>query len=112
MIAEEKFDCHYQEKGLLFLYKTEEAFSGGKHEGELMQKYCIPVSVYDKGQRHEVEPAALEDVIGGVHFTGDLHMNRFISQNAQRPSPRDGADMSMRIRLSLDLNWRREKFGL
>ncbi len=75
MIAEEKFDCHYQEKGLLFLYKTEEAFSGGKHEGEFMQKHGIPVSVYDKTKVHEIEPTALDDVIGGVHFTGDSHMN-------------------------------------
>lgn len=75
MIAEEKFDCSYQEKGLLFLYKTEEAFKGGKHEGELMQEHGIPVSVYDKIKIHEVEPAALDDVIGGVHFTGDSHLN-------------------------------------
>lgn len=75
LIAEEKFDCSYQEKGLLFLYKTESAFSGGKHEGELMQKHGIPVSVYDKNKIHEVEPAALDDVIGGVHFTGDSHLN-------------------------------------
>ncbi|MEP7137026.1 MAG: FAD-dependent oxidoreductase [Chloroflexota bacterium] len=75
MIAEEKFDCSYQEKGLLFLYKTEEAFNGGKHEGEFMQKHGIPVSVYDKTKIHEVEPAALDDVIGGVHFTGDSHLN-------------------------------------
>ena len=44
LIAEEKFDCHYQEKGVLFLYKTEEAFKGGRHEGELMQKHGIPVA--------------------------------------------------------------------
>ncbi len=75
MIAGEKFDCHYQEQGLLFLYKTEEAFSGGKHEGELMRKHGIPVSVYDRAKIHEIEPAALDDVIGGVHFTGDSHMN-------------------------------------
>ena len=75
LIAEEKFDCHYQEKGLLFLYKTEEAFKGGKHEGELMQEHGIPVDVYDKSKLHEVEPAALDDVIGGVHFTGDSHLN-------------------------------------
>ena len=75
MIAEEKFDCSYQEKGLLFLYKTEEAFNGGKHEGEFMQRHGIPVSVYDKTKIHEVEPAALDDVIGGVHFTGDAHLN-------------------------------------
>jgi len=75
LIAEEKFDCSYQEKGLLFLYKTEEAFKAGKHEGEFMQKHGIPVSVYDKSKIHEVEPAALDDVIGGVHFTGDSHLN-------------------------------------
>jgi len=75
MVAEEKFNCSYQEKGLLFLYKTAEAFNGGKHEGEFMQKHGIPVSVYDKSKLHEIEPAALDDVIGGVHFTGDSHLN-------------------------------------
>lgn len=75
LIAEEHFDCQYQEKGLLFLYKTEEAFICGKHEGELMQEHGIPVDVYDESTVHEVEPAALDDIIGGVHFTGDSHLN-------------------------------------
>ena len=75
IIAEEKFNCSYQEKGLLFLYKTEKAFHGGQHEGEFMQKHGIPVNVYDKSKVHEIEPAALDDVIGGVHFTGDAHLN-------------------------------------
>ncbi|MBK8783471.1 MAG: FAD-dependent oxidoreductase [Anaerolineales bacterium] len=75
IVAEEKFDCSYQEKGLLFLYKTEKAFHDGQHEGEFMQKHGIPVSVYDKMKIHEVEPAALDDIIGGVHFTGDAHLN-------------------------------------
>lgn len=75
IIAEEKFDCSYQEKGLLFLYKTEKAFHEGQHEGEFMQKHGIPVSMYDKTKIHEIEPAALGDIIGGVHFTGDSHLN-------------------------------------
>jgi D-amino-acid dehydrogenase len=75
IIAGEKFDCSYQEKGLLFLYKTEQAFRDGQHEGEIMRKHGIPVSVYDKAKIHEIEPAALGDVIGGVHFTGDAHLN-------------------------------------
>jgi D-amino-acid dehydrogenase len=75
MIAEQKFECAYQEKGLLHLFKTEKAFHDGQHEGELMQKHGIPVSVYDKNKIREVEPAALDDVIGGVHFTGDAHLN-------------------------------------
>jgi len=75
IVAEEKFDCSYQEKGLLFLYKTEKAFHDGQHEGEFMLKHGIPVSVYDKLKIHEVEPAALDDIIGGVHFTEDAHLN-------------------------------------
>lgn len=75
MIAEEKFDCLYQEKGLLFLYKTEKAFRDGQHEADFMQEHGIPVRVYDKMKAHEIEPAALDDVIGGVHFTGDAHLN-------------------------------------
>jgi D-amino-acid dehydrogenase len=75
MIAEEKFDCQYQEKGLLFLYKTEDAFKGGKHEAELMQKHGIPVDVLDKAALHDREPAARDEVLGGVHFTGDSHLN-------------------------------------
>ena len=75
IIAEEKFDCSYQEKGLLFLYKTEKAFHDGCHEGEFMQKHGIPVTMYDKLKIHEVEPAALDNIIGGVHFTGDSHLN-------------------------------------
>jgi D-amino-acid dehydrogenase len=75
LIAEEKFDCHYQEKGLLFLYKTEDAFKGGQHEAELMQKHGIPVDVLDKAALHECEPAARDEVLGGVHFTGDANLN-------------------------------------
>ena len=88
LISEEKLDCHYQEQGLLFLYKTADAFKGGKHEGELMQAHGIPVDVYDQSQVHEVEPAALDDVIGGVHFTGDSHLNpalflKFLSERVR-----------------------------
>ncbi|HND48479.1 MAG TPA: FAD-dependent oxidoreductase, partial [Anaerolineales bacterium] len=54
IIAEEKFDCAYQEMGLLHLFKTEKAFHEGQHEGEFMQKHGIPVSVYDKNKIHEV----------------------------------------------------------
>lgn len=75
MIAEEKIECHYQEKGFLNLYKNEKGFHAGQHEAEFMQKHGIPVSVYDKSKVHEVEPAALDDVIGGIHFTGDAHLN-------------------------------------
>jgi D-amino-acid dehydrogenase len=75
MIAEEKFDCHYQRTGFLNLYKNQKAFDAGCHEAEFLQQHGIPVSIYDKSKIQEIEPAAREDVIGGVHFTGDAHLN-------------------------------------
>lgn len=94
IIAEEKFDCAYQEKGLLHLFKTEKAFHEGQHEGEFMQKHGIPVSVYDKNKIHEVEPAAVNDVLGGVHFTGDAHLNPAVFLNLLKERVKSmGAEM-------------------
>ncbi|CAG0963067.1 D-amino-acid dehydrogenase [Anaerolineales bacterium] len=75
IIVEENFYCHYQEKGLLFLYKTVKAFEGAKREAELMRRHGIPAEILDKAALHEREPAAQDDVLGGVHFTGDAHLN-------------------------------------
>jgi D-amino-acid dehydrogenase len=86
LIADEKFDCHYQQTGLLFLYKTQDAFDGGKHEAETLHQHGLPAEVLDKDVVHQREPAALPDVIGGVHFTGDASLNpaRFLELLATR----------------------------
>lgn len=88
LIAEEKFDCHYQTPGVIFLYKNPKAFEDGKHEAELMQKHGIPIEALDKSTLCEREPAALDDVIGGLHFTGDSHLNpalflKFLSERVR-----------------------------
>lgn len=75
IVVEEKFDCHYQNTGFLNLYKNQRAFDEGKHEADFMHKHGIPVSVHEKDQIADIEPAAREDVLGGVHFTGDAHLN-------------------------------------
>jgi D-amino-acid dehydrogenase len=75
IIAEEKFDCHYRTTGFLNLFKNQIGFDDARHEADFLQKHGIPVSVYDKSRIHEVEPAARGEVVGGVHFTGDAHLN-------------------------------------
>ena len=86
LVAEERFDCHYSQTGLLFLYKTETAFEGGKHEAEVLHQHGLPAEVLDKAAVHKREPAALPEVIGGVHFTGDASLNpaNFLQQLAKR----------------------------
>ncbi len=75
IIAGEKIACHYQTRGFLNLYKNQQAFDAGRHESEFMQEHGIPVRVYGKSEIHDAEPAAREDVIGGIHFTGDAHLH-------------------------------------
>lgn len=75
MIAEEKFDCAYQQAGLLHLFKTEKAFHETQREAAFMKQHGVPVEIYDAQKIHEVEPAAAGDVLGGIHFSGDAHLN-------------------------------------
>jgi len=86
LIVEENFDCHYRQTGLLFLYKTETGFEDGKNEAALLHKHGLLAEVLERDALREREPAALPDVIGGVHFTGDASLNpaSFLQQMAKR----------------------------
>lgn len=86
IIVDEKIDCHYRATGFLNLYKSQKAFEAGEREADFMQEHGIPVRVYDKSEVHEVEPAAREEVLGGVHFTGDAHLDpaQFLKGLAKR----------------------------
>jgi D-amino-acid dehydrogenase len=75
LIAQEKFECSYQEKGVLFLYKDAQAFESGQDEGRVMQKYGIPIEALDRIAVRKLEPIVHEDVIGGIHMTGDSNVN-------------------------------------
>lgn len=75
LIQEEKFECHYQQTGMITIFKNEKDFAWGKHEGELLQKHGIEIEVLDKKSLHTLEPILRDDVIGGVHCTGDAFLN-------------------------------------
>lgn len=75
IIEAERFECHYRTTGFLNLYKNQAAFDEGKHEADFLQKHGIPVRVYEKNQIADAEPSVRDDVLGGVHFTGDAHLH-------------------------------------
>jgi D-amino-acid dehydrogenase len=75
LIAQEKFECSYQEQGVLFLYKDAQAFESGRDEGEVMQKHGIPIEALDRIAVRKLEPIIHEDVIGGIHMAGDSNLN-------------------------------------
>ena len=75
IVNEENFECHYKQTGLLFLYKTNQAWESGKHEAEYLHRNNMPAEILTRAEVLNREPLAQEDIIGGVHFTGDSSLN-------------------------------------
>jgi D-amino-acid dehydrogenase len=75
LIQEEKIECHYQRTGMITIFKDKKTFEAGVHEGEMLQQHGIEIEVLDKNRLHALEPILRDDVIGGVHCTGDAFLN-------------------------------------
>jgi len=86
LIADENFDCAYQQTGLLCLYRTPAGFDEGQHEAGTLLKNGLSAQVLDQAAVHALEPAAQPEVLGGVHFIGDASLNpgRFLQLLTER----------------------------
>jgi len=82
IIAEEKISCSYLQRGLLFLYTQEKDFNAGIREGHYLDENGIPVKIYDSAGIKALEPLSSDQVIGGIHYTGDasLHPAVFLKE--------------------------------
>lgn len=72
---QDEFDFELNQNGILMLYKTEKV---AEEEIELAHKAIsmgLPVDILDKNGIQELEPNVRLDVIGGVNYKCDGHMN-------------------------------------
>jgi D-amino-acid dehydrogenase len=73
--GKEEFDFELNQNGILMLYKTEKV---AEEETELAYKAInlgLPVDILDKKEIQALEPNVQLDVIGGVNYKCDGHMN-------------------------------------
>lgn len=87
IIAEEQFDCEWQERGLLFVYLSHHHFeSFSKTEAEIRERFGIAATPYDGKQLVELEPALRPGLGGAWHYEGDAHLrpDKLMSQLRQR----------------------------
>lgn len=75
IIAEENISCSYLQNGLLFLYTQEKDFNAGIREGHYLNENGIAVKIYQSDRIKEVEPLSNDQVIGGIHYTGDASLH-------------------------------------
>ena len=86
LIREEGFACNYQQKGLLFLYRSTAALHEGRVEAELMAGHGIAATIFGQEEVRSVEPGVTDEVIGGILYPGDANLNPglFLQQLALR----------------------------
>jgi len=80
------FDFGYEQKGTLLVYLTPRALEGGVEEAHLVGKFGVDSKILNSTELHELEPALLPQVIGGIQYVQDAHLDpaRFVRGLAEK----------------------------
>ncbi|MEM9819631.1 MAG: FAD-dependent oxidoreductase [Bacteroidota bacterium] len=68
------FQFAFEEKGLLMLYKSQEAEAEEREMAHQAQQLGLEAVVYDAEDLQKMEPDVQLNVRGGVHYPGDAHL--------------------------------------
>jgi D-amino-acid dehydrogenase len=88
-IACENIDCDFEKVGGLELFLTREKHDAERHHVEEMRGFGIDMEWLDRDATHALEPALRPEVLGGIHYKEDAHLNpakfvRGLAEAAQR----------------------------
>lgn len=80
------FDFGFEGNGPLQVFLTENGLKGGVEEAHLLEEFDIPIKVMTASDVCNLEPALLPDVVGGVYYPRDAHIDpfRFVAGLAER----------------------------
>jgi D-amino-acid dehydrogenase len=73
LLGSEGLSFDYERRGLLGVYTSEQGFSKGKHEADLLAKHGFAPKILDRTRVRELEPNLSEQVIGGTYYEEDAH---------------------------------------
>lgn len=69
LVDEEALDCNYHRTGWIETFITEQRFDQGREEAKLLTKYGYESVELNGDVLREREPAFLDHVLGGIHYT-------------------------------------------
>ncbi len=80
------FDFGYEGKGALWVCLSKQRLEHEKKETQLFEKFDIPVQLMEQDEVHDLEPALLPQVMGGVYYPRDGHIDpaRFVVGLAEK----------------------------
>ena len=71
------FDFGYTAKGSLWVCLSKERLDREMEETRLFERFQIPVQMLGQDEVHDLEPALLPQVVGGVFYPNDGHIDPF-----------------------------------
>jgi D-amino-acid dehydrogenase len=74
LVVDEALDCHYEQTGLMGLYKTDRGYEVGIEEARVLEEFGIPTRVLSSSEVVEMAPAVRSDLAGGIFFDDDAHL--------------------------------------
>ena len=88
------FEFGYKGNGSLWVCLSKERLEREKEELHLLERFQIPVQMLDRDEVHDLEPALLLQVAGGVFYPNDGHIDpfRFVRGMAEKAQER-GVDI-------------------
>jgi D-amino-acid dehydrogenase len=75
LIRDERLDCEWETKGLLFVFQTKKVFDHYAHTDELLRgQFGMGARRFDGGAVSALEPALKPGLAGGYLYEGDAHL--------------------------------------
>ena len=74
LIDAESIDCKYEQRGILGVFRSREAYEMGEQEARLLNEHGIPARMLTRDEVLELEPVVRPDNLGGVHFEQDANL--------------------------------------
>ncbi len=71
------FDFGFTNKGSLLVCLSKEKLEDEQGEVDLLEKFNIPAKIVNQAEAHDLEPALLPKVIGGVFYPNDGYIHPF-----------------------------------
>jgi len=104
--AKSGFEFNYEQKGTLNVYLGMHALEDGVKEARLLEQFGVSARVMDAQELQEFEPALSPEVVGGIHFAQDAHIDpfRFVTGLAEKAKERGVQILTMTEALGFEFS--------
>lgn len=75
LVVDETLDCDFHQMGWLMAYGTQAGLDEASDETRLLGKYGVETEVLNREEMLAKEPALRQDLVGGIFFPNEAHLN-------------------------------------